>query len=250
MAREPEREQAADGMKSDLYFSADVETTGPTPVRNFLRSVGVVGIRDGQIIDTFSRNITEASQPGAIWESEDKDVIDAGMKDVKTFWAEHPAADAATRLNQISVGEAFEQLGEFVKGLTRPNEVPVFVAYPAGFDFMWCATLANLYAPGTWPFGFAPFCMQSMAATLLNVSFSQGRQKNWPEAWKRHMRHTHISLEDALDQAKVFVEMQRFQYGSNFVVGNRSVAIGGNITNAVISTGSKYRFGLSGGESE
>lgn len=210
MPREQIREDAANGLKRDLYFSVDVETTGPTPIRNHIRSIGAAVIRHYEIIAKFERNILP--QHGAIWE--DDALISNGMGGIKEFWRQHPVAEQALMVNRVSVSTAFQDFADWVETVRRENEVPVFLAYPGSFDFMFCSVLASIHAPGTWPFGFAAFCMQSFAASQLKVQFSQARTKNWPIEWSGYLRHTHIAIEDALDQAAAFIAMQA--YRTNF----------------------------------
>ena len=227
MAREAEREAAMRGERKDLYFSVDVETSGLVPMYHSMYSFGVVAIRDGEIVDTFEHNL-EPLNPFV----RDNDNI--------RFWKEHQAAwEAHRRFPILKPNVAFNELHEWVRYTTQSDEVPVFVAYPAAFDFGWMEQYGDRFSPDNYPFGHSAFCMQSMAATILNVPFSQAREKNWPEAWRKEMSHTHIALNDALDQARVFILMQKELplHRRGVFAANRGVAIGGNITGSVINIG-------------
>jgi DNA polymerase III alpha subunit (gram-positive type) len=198
-----------DNAKQDLYFSVDIETTGLIPVKHSILSLGACAIRDDEIFGQFERNILP--QPGTVMDGEDGSNVEAGFDTTKAFWDKFPAAFAATQVNQVPVKQAFQEFGSWVKELVRPNEYPIFLAYPATFDFTFCSVLCNLYCPEAWPFGFAAFDMQSYAAALLNVPFSQARAKNWPKEWTKVAgRHEHIALSDAIGQAKSFIAMRKW----------------------------------------
>lgn len=227
MARELEREQAANGEKHDLYFSVDVETSGFVPMYHSMFSFGAAVVRGDEIVGTFERNL---------------DVLNPFIQDIdnRRFWDEHPVAWQSHRKNIVKLPTAMSEFHQWVKSVSRSDEVPVFLAYPAAFDFAWMMGYGERFSPVNYPFGHAALCMQSYAAALLNVPFSQARQKNWPNAWQRHMRHTHIALNDAMDQAKAFIEMQRYQFTKAYgrqVSASRSVTVGGNISGSYISTG-------------
>lgn len=239
MSRDTIQDAQIETPKFDLYFSVDVETLGLIPVRNSLISLGAAVIRDDEIIDTFSRNVTE--QPGTIWGGAEE-AMDPGMLTIREFWLKFPEAYKATQVRPIDVTAAFMEFGTWVRSHVRSSEYPIFLAYPATFDFTFCSVLCNLHCPEYWPFGFAAFDMQSYAAAILNVSFSQARSKNWPKQWRSHTRtHTHIAVDDAIEQAKTFIEMRKWLRdrsvsNSTISTGRGSVAVGGSFS-GFINTG-------------
>jgi DNA polymerase III alpha subunit (gram-positive type) len=204
MSRDNIQDTVIETQKKDLYFSVDVETTGLIPVKHSILSLGAVAIRNDEILGEFERNIFP--QPEAVWQP-----AEYGLDSNEEFWNKFPEAFQATLVNQVDVKDAFVDFGNWVRGLTRPNEYPVFLAYPATFDFTFCSVLCNIYCPESWLFGFAGFDMQSYAAALLGVPFSQARAKNWPKFWTKVAgRHEHVALSDAIGQAKTFIEMRKY----------------------------------------
>jgi DNA polymerase III alpha subunit (gram-positive type) len=181
----------------ECFFSVDIESTGLIPIRNSMLSIGAVAIRDNEIIDTFTYNIEEL--PFAVW---DESTLE--------FWRKFPAALEAAKINPKSPRFVFTEFGKWVRGTTRKDEIPVFIAYPVTFDFTFCSIYGNTFAPDYWPFGFAGLEMQSTAAAVLNVPFNQARAKNWPKSWTKDTgRHPHIALPDAIQQAKAFINMNK-----------------------------------------
>lgn len=190
---------------SDLYFSVDVETSGPTPLYHSMFSIGVAVIREDKIVSEFTRNL-QVLDPYVL---EDEPI--PGYISTKRFWETYPDAWKAHRSGTLYTPEkAFSDLGVWVDEVRQLGELPVFLAYPATFDFAWCLAYGRKFASRDWKFGFSGFCMQSFAAAILNVPFSQARSKNWPRAWKSHTSsHTHIAVQDAVEQAKTFIEMRK-----------------------------------------
>lgn len=196
--RSEEVDKAADGQLDDLYFSVDIESSGLVPLFHSMYSVGVAAIRGDEIIGTFERNLH---------------VLDPFKRDPDTteFWNKFPAAWEAHRKGILSQpADAFRELGIWIDEIKKPSEIPVFLAYPATFDFAWCLQYGQAFAPSYWKFAYAGFDMQSYAACLLNIPFSRARGKNWPKKWTNHTsHHSHVALEDSIEQAKTFIQMRK-----------------------------------------
>jgi len=199
MGRFEIQEKAAAGEIQDLYFSVDIETSGLVPLHNSMFSIGAVAIHGDEIISSFTRNL---------------EVLDPFNFDYDTrlWWQNYPDAWIAHRMLPIvAPNVVFTDFGLWIDSVLQPNEIPVFLAYPATFDFSWCLAYGTKFAPELWKFAFAGFDMQSYAAALLNVPFSQARAKNWPKEWRAGTStHTHIALDDAIEQAKQFIEMRKW----------------------------------------
>src|SRR5512145_203927 len=107
--------------KQETYVSTDVETDGPIPGPHSMLSFASVAFDEkGMELSSFARNL--ATLEGA-----------NGNPDTMRWWKENPAAWEACRTEIVSVEGAMQQYVSWVKGL--PGR-PVFVAYPAGFDFL------------------------------------------------------------------------------------------------------------------
>src|SRR6185436_7536522 len=110
----------AEGM-GEIYVSTDVESDGPIPGPHSMLSFGSAAYApDKTLIGTFSANLT---------------LLEGAAGDPKTmeWWGTQPEAWAACRANTEDPAVVMPRYVAWVKGL--PGR-PVFVAYPAGFDFL------------------------------------------------------------------------------------------------------------------
>src|ERR1700722_9705037 len=106
---------------TEIYISTDVETDGPIPGPHSMLSFGSAAYTaDKTLVATFSANL---------------DTLDGAFPDPKTaaWWATQPEAWEACRKNLESPKAAMLRYVTWIKSL--PGK-PVFVAYPAGFDFL------------------------------------------------------------------------------------------------------------------
>src|SRR5207247_10176590 len=106
---------------AEIYVSTDVETDGPIPGPNSMLSFGSAAYRaDKKLIATFSANLE--TLPGA-----------AGDPKTMAWWQQQPEAWAACRRDLQTPETGMRNYLHWIKGL--PGR-PVFVAYPAAFDFL------------------------------------------------------------------------------------------------------------------
>ena len=83
---------------------------------------------------------------------------------------------------------------------------PVFVAYPLGFDFMFVYWYLMRYV-GQSPFGFSALDVKSYAMALLKTEYRHATKRRMPEHWFGTQPHTHIALDDAIEQGTLFCNM-------------------------------------------
>ena len=83
---------------------------------------------------------------------------------------------------------------------------PVFVAMPAGFDFLFVYWYLIRFAEES-PFGHAALDMKSFAMALLGTEFRKSGKSQMPSAWQSTRPHTHVALDDALEQGELFCAM-------------------------------------------
>jgi len=106
---------------AEIYVSTDVESDGPIPGPHSMLSFASAAYRaDKTLLSTFAANLELL--PGA-----------AGHPDTMRWWAEQPDAWNAARQNLEAPELAMHRYVSWLKGL--PGK-PVFVAYPAGYDFL------------------------------------------------------------------------------------------------------------------
>src|SRR5262245_18242804 len=106
---------------SEIYVSTDVETDGPIPGPNSMLSFASAAFHpDKTLAGTFTANL---------------ELLPGAQPDPRTaaWWQSQPEAYAATRQNLEAPAAAMPRYLAWVKSLAG---TPVFVAYPAGFDFL------------------------------------------------------------------------------------------------------------------
>ena len=172
----------------EIYVSTDIETDGPIPGPNSMLSFGSAAFTpEGRLISTFEANLEML--PGA-----------TGNPETMDWWKTQPEAWAVCRENLRDPAEAMPAYVAWVKGL--PGK-PVFVAYPAGFDFLFVYWYLIRFA-GESPFSFSALDIKSYAMAVLGTEFREISKRNMPKRWFSDRPHTHKALDDAIGQGELF----------------------------------------------
>jgi len=146
-------------MAVEIYVSTDVETDGPIPGPNSMLSFASAAfLEDKTMVGTFSANLELL--PGA-----------TGDPKTMKWWSENKEAWEASRKETRDPGDAMNDYLRWLKSL--PGR-PVFVAYPAGFDFMFVYWYLIRFA-GESPFSFSALDVKSFAMAMLGF----GRALIW-----------------------------------------------------------------------
>lgn len=168
----------------EIYVSTDIEADGPIPGPNSMLSFASAAYTaDKKLIDTFSANLE--TLPGA-----SPDPVTA------QWWETQPEAWAACRRDLKPPTVAMR---EYVDWVQRLPGTPVFVGYPASFDFMFVNWYLMRFV-GRTPFGFAALDVQSYAMAVLNTDYRRTRRQQLPARWFGPQQHTHVALDDALER--------------------------------------------------
>ena len=176
---------------AEIYLSTDVETDGPIPGPHSMLSFASAAFQsDKTLLGTFSANLHPL--PGA-----------AGHPETLAWWRENHAAYAATRIDPEEPSQAMRRYVEWVK--TLPGR-PVFVAYPAGFDFLFVYWYLIRFA-GESPFSHSALDIKTYAMALLKTEYRETVRKTMPKRWFDALPHTHVALDDALEQGALFCNM-------------------------------------------
>lgn len=181
----------------EIYVSVDIETDGPIPGRHSILSLGAAAFRaDKTLLDTFSANL--ACLPGL-------------EPDPRTmaWWRTQPDAWAACRLDPRPPQAV---IADFVDWLATLPGRPVFVAYPAAFDFPFVLGYLTAFA-GTNPFGYAVIDIKTYAMALLGTPYRASGKAAMPPAWFDPQPHTHVALDDAIEQGRLFCNMLEARAG-------------------------------------
>ena len=176
---------------SEIYVSTDVEADGPIPgPHSMLSFASAAFLPDKTLVGTYSANL--ATLPDA-------------QGDAKTmaWWRGQPEAWAACRAN---VREPAEVMPEYVAWLKTLPGKPVFVAYPAAYDFMFVYWYLIKFA-GESPFSHSALDIKSYAMAVLGTEYRQSTKRNMPRRWFDDLPHTHVALDDAIGQGALFCNL-------------------------------------------
>jgi hypothetical protein len=188
--------------KEQLFASTDVEADGPVPGLNSMLSFATaVYDINKNLVGTFSRNL--ALLPLA---TQNADTMD--------FWNSTPANKAAYDVTRQDIVDPEDAMVDYVAFLRKLPGTPVFVGYPAVYDFKWVDFYLHAFAGGN-PFGFSRCIdVKSYAMAMLkHDNIFKTSKKNFPKRWFDDMPHTHIALDDAKEQGAMFVNIIRENLG-------------------------------------
>ncbi len=176
---------------AEIYVSTDVETDGPIPgPHSMLSFASAAYLPDKTLVGTFSVNLVPLD--GA-----------QGHPETMAWWATQPEAWAECRKEPRDPAVALPEYVAWVKSL--PGR-PVFVAYPAGFDFLFVYWYLIRFA-GESPFSHSALDMKTLAMALLGKGYRDATKRNMPRSWFDPMPHTHVALDDAKEQGLLFCNM-------------------------------------------
>lgn len=178
-------------MNNELYISTDVEVDGPIPGPYSLLSIGSAAYRaDGTVVSTFSANL--APLPDATQHPE-----------TMAWWAQNPAAWAASRANAQPPATVMKA---YVAWLNQLPGTPVFVGYPACFDFMFVYWYLLRFADES-PFARRALDVRTFAMAQLHQPYLAVSRDQLPDRYRVDIPHTHHALDDALEQGAIFCQL-------------------------------------------
>ncbi|MEU9994471.1 exonuclease [Streptomyces sp. NPDC050848] len=191
--------------KAEFYVSADVEADGPVPGPFSMSSFGlaVAGVHDGAAFT--------ACDPGErTFYAELKPISDA-------FDPEALAVSGLDRGRLAREGQeparAMNAAAAWLAGVADElGAVPVFVAYPLGYDWMWTYWYFMRFADAGSPFGHSR-CMdlKTLYAAKAAVPLRRATKRSMPPGLLSSRPHTHNALDDAIEQAELFQNLMRWE---------------------------------------
>lgn len=176
---------------AEVYVSTDVEADGPIPGPHSMLSFAAAAFTAAkEPVGTFAANLTLL--PGA-----------AGDPRTMQWWATQPEAWAACRADARDPAAV---MPEFVRWLKALPGRPVFVGYPAAYDFMFVYWYLIRFA-GESPFSHSALDIKTYAMALLGKEYRDSTKRAMPRAWFDDLPHTHVALDDAIGQGALFCNM-------------------------------------------
>jgi hypothetical protein len=176
---------------TEIYVSTDIEADGPIPGPHSMLSFGSAAFKaDKTLVGTFQANLT--TLPGA-------------QGDLKTmeWWRGQPEAWAACRVDPREPAIVMPKYIAWLKAL--PGK-PVFVGYPAAYDFLFVYWYLIRFA-GESPFSHSALDIKTYAMAILGSDYRDSVKRNMPREWFDDLPHTHAALDDAIGQGALFCNL-------------------------------------------
>jgi len=178
-------------MTIEIYVSTDIESDGPIPGPHSMLSIASAAFKaDKQLIATFTTNLE--TLPGA-----------KGHPKTMKWWSQQPTAWEASRVNPQPPEQVMQNYHAWLEAL--PGQ-PIFVGYPAAFDFMFVYWYLIKFV-GDSPFKHSALDIRSYAMAFLKQNYRESGKKNLPPEWLEEMPLTHVALDDAIQQGKLFCNL-------------------------------------------
>ena len=194
-------------MASEIYVSTDIEADGPIPGPHSMLSFASAAYRpDKTLVSTFTRNLK---------------TLDGASAHPKTaeWWKTQPEAWAACRRDPTEPELAMRDYAEWLRGLPAR---PIFVGYPAAYDFMFVYWYLMKYV-GESPFSHSALDIKTFAMCMLGIDYRESTKRKMPRRWFDDLPHTHIALDDAVGQGALFCNMLREAKTEGSVAGARRI---------------------------
>lgn len=176
---------------AEIYVSTDIEADGPIPgPHSMLSFASAAYLADKTLVGTFEANLT---------------LLPEAVGDPRTmaWWETQPEAWAACRKDPGDPQEVMPRYVRWLKGL--PGR-PVFVGYPAAYDFLFVYWYLIRFA-GESPFSHSALDIKTYAMAVLGKDYRDSVKRNMPRSWFDDLPHTHVALDDALGQGALFCNM-------------------------------------------
>lgn len=183
--------------KAEIYCMTDIEADGKAPGLSSMLSFATAAFDvDKNLLGTFEANLELL--PGA-----------APSEDTTAFWNSSPENQAAYLKTRENLESPEDAMGRYFNWLMKLPGTPIFVGYPAMYDFKWidwyfCAFMGNN------PFGFSrAIDVKSFAWAVLGNKFQATSKRCMPKEWFDDFPHTHVAIDDAIEQGAMFINMLR-----------------------------------------
>ena len=177
----------------EIYVSTDMEADGPLPGPHSMLSLGSAAFTDsGDLIATFRANLKPL--PGS-------------KPDPQTmkWWSGQPEAWARATEDPRDPATVMDEYVVWLKGL--PGK-PLFVGYPANYDFLFVYWYLMSFAKES-PFGFQALDIKTLAVAALGVPYLTTSKRTMPREWFVGLPpHTHDALDDAIEQGMLFFRVR------------------------------------------
>lgn len=178
--------------ETEIYVSTDIEADGPIPGPYSMLSFASAAYASNKtLLGTYSANLD--TLPGA-----------ATHPKTMEWWRQFPQAWEQCRRDTRAPEVV---MPEYLAWLEALPGRPVFVGWPATWDFMWIYWYLVRFT-GARPFRENALDVRSYAMGMRKTDFRLTTRTYLPRRWfDDGLPHTHVALDDALEQGALFCNM-------------------------------------------
>lgn len=176
-----------------VYISCDIETDGPICNPNSILQLGSVSFNSkGDELDSFTVNLEE---------------LPNGSKCEKTmqWWSKQGDLYEKTRKDMVSASIGTK---EYKDWLNEQGTRPVFIGYPAAWDFSFVYWYLTNFT-GSSPFSHSALDIKTLAMVALKRGYRSISKSVMPDKWFSDSGHSHVAVEDAREQGQLFFSIMR-----------------------------------------
>ena len=180
-------------MKTELYISVDVESDGPIPGTGDYSMLSFGACVVGYPTVSFYRElkpISDKFNPEALAVCGlDRDFLIKNGADPKT---------------------AMQEFANWLDSVCGKKDRPVFVGFNATYDWMFIHWYFTHFL-GKNPFGISGWDIKAYYAGLKRVRcWAHTSKRRMDKSFLSNQRHTHNALDDAREQAEIFLKLRQF----------------------------------------
>jgi DNA polymerase III epsilon subunit-like protein len=168
----------------ETFVSIDIETNGPHPRDYSILSIGACLVNEPD--ETFYVELKPVTE-----KVNEKSLSISGL------------SMAALAEHGVEAGEAMQQFADWVARVIPVDHAPVFVAFNAGFDWMFMEDYFQRYL-GRNPFGHSALDIKAYYMGKAGTSWAQTSMRFLSPRYLGGRHLSHNALGDARDQAELF----------------------------------------------
>ena len=184
-----------------MVISVDIETDGPIPGKNSMLQLGLAIFRDnGKFVSASQENL---------------DLLEGAEQDPYTmkWWETQGDLYEKNRVGTLPPNIVMDKINRQIQALRNQLGYPMFVAYPAGFDWMFIRWYAESFCQKPHVFTTsACLDIKSYAAGVLDSYYRNTTKRNMPKEWFKGLpKHTHEAKDDAIEQGMLYFNIKKWR---------------------------------------
>ena len=152
---------------------------------------------DKRLVGSFSRNLEVLE--------------DAGIDErTMNWWSQTDQIEAfrKSRTDLVNPRIAMTECKAWLEAM-RAFGKPIVVGAPSGFDFTFMYYYFQRFLSES-PIGFASLDLRSYAAAVMKRQYRHVGKRQYPAEWiDEGLPHTHVALDDAIEQGCILINMMR-----------------------------------------